>query len=1035
MNRIYASIIAMLLLFGVNSIGFAQGPTCSAAEQICGSIPPFPANTTGGTAIGSIPTSIGCLGSTPNESWFFFEVTQAGTVTGSISNSAGVDIDGAIFGPFTSITNACANLTAANIVACDYGGSGNVPFNFSASVGIYAVLITNFSGSATNISIGFSSGNNLVCCISAEGDYAICEGEPSQDLTGAHLSGSCPPESFTSTCMTNTPATTGSYTTSTTTSVNATCTISGVPAGATITNISYEIKGNAISPSWCNELRVNVAAPNTTFNLSGGSISGATSTACTLSTFTTVGAWNGTSTNSPNGTYTFSFYETSNDGAGNQDFSVSMVQVIVTYNLGGTTQLTWFNVPMGGTALGTGTTFDPVGVAGSGLADTNSPGVYTFYVGCGDAGCRAPVTITIYDKPVITSATAICQADETVTITIIADPITPLPVGCHWEYSFNNGSTWGISNTLAGVSPGTPDITVLVRNSCDITNCQVMQIVAIPAICAACTPQMPTGSITFTESSCLPVCVLGGGTIQSNTLACPSGQTLEYSTDGITYSGIVPSYNQNNSITIYARCSCEAGIESAPVSFVTSPGTCTDPVAPTTAEIINSTCSGACAVSGGSFNITGCGVGTTLTFFTDGTGSTTTTAPTYNQTGPAQTVYFACVDDASGCKSVIQSLTTSPGVCLNPLGPTTAEVINSTCSGSCVVSGGSFNITGCSAGTTLTFYTDGTGTTTATAPIYNQTGPAQIVYFACVDDVSGCKSPIQSLTTVPGTCPDQPVVSTVNSCVSGGIVTFSQIGGLAGIWTVSGGGTIDAATGDFTPSASGCFSATYTNTLDGCSGVANFVVFPSEPVLTAPANTCNAAFVLPVVTPVVGFTVQYSINGGAWATAPAIPTTPGCHTIAARYVNTAACGLTAALTPSAITGCDASADVSVLIYPSEPVLTAPANTCNAAFVLPAVTPVVGFTVQYSINGGAWATAPAIPTTPGCHTIAARYVNTAACGSTAALTPSTIAGCDASADVTVLIYPSEPVLTAPANTCNAAFVLTSSHTSCRFYCTI
>ncbi|MBK6499045.1 MAG: hypothetical protein IPG00_13125 [Saprospiraceae bacterium] len=57
-----------------------------------------------------------------------------------------------------------------------------------------------------------------------------------------------------------------------------------------------------------------------------------------------------------------------------------------------------------------------------------------------------------------------------------------------------------------------------------------------------------------------------------------------------------------------------------------------------------------------------------------------------------------------------------------------------------------------------------------------------------------------------------------------------------------------------------------------------------------------------------------------------------------------------------------------MIYPSEPVLTAPANTCNTAFVLPAVTPVVGFTVQYSINGGAWATAPAIPTTPGCHTI-------------------------------------------------------------------
>ncbi|MBK6667079.1 MAG: hypothetical protein IPG48_13285 [Saprospiraceae bacterium] len=45
-----------------------------------------------------------------------------------------------------------------------------------------------------------------------------------------------------------------------------------------------------------------------------------------------------------------------------------------------------------------------------------------------------------------------------------------------------------------------------------------MQIVAIPAICAACTHQMPTGDIEITESSCFYVCVLNGGTIQSNTL-------------------------------------------------------------------------------------------------------------------------------------------------------------------------------------------------------------------------------------------------------------------------------------------------------------------------------------------------------------------------------------------------------------------------------------------------------------------------------------------------------------------------------------
>ncbi|MBK6499043.1 MAG: hypothetical protein IPG00_13115 [Saprospiraceae bacterium] len=42
--------------------------------------------------------------------------------------------------------------------------------------------------------------------------------------------------------------------------------------------------------------------------------------------------------------------------------------------------------------------------------------------------------------------------------------------------------------------------------------------------------------------------------------------------------------------------------------------------------------------------------------------------------------------------------------------------------------------------------------------------------------------------------------------------------------------------------------------------------------------------------------------------------------------------MTAALTPSAIAGCDCKCRCKVLIYPSEPVLTAPANTCNAAFV-------------------------------------------------------------------------------------------------------
>ena len=83
----YKLFYILLIIAVIANEGFSQGPTCAAASQICGTAPPFPANTTGGTAIGSIPTSVGCLGSTPNESWYLFEVSTAGLIQGNITNS------------------------------------------------------------------------------------------------------------------------------------------------------------------------------------------------------------------------------------------------------------------------------------------------------------------------------------------------------------------------------------------------------------------------------------------------------------------------------------------------------------------------------------------------------------------------------------------------------------------------------------------------------------------------------------------------------------------------------------------------------------------------------------------------------------------------------------------------------------------------------------------------------------------------------------------------------------------------------------
>ncbi|HRO73782.1 MAG TPA: hypothetical protein PK611_08935, partial [Saprospiraceae bacterium] len=209
-----------------------------------------------------------------------------------------------------------------------------------------------------------------------------------------------------------------------------------------------------------------------------------------------------------------------------------------------------------------------------------------------------------------------------------------------------------------------------------------------------------------------------------------------------------------------------------------------------------------------------------------------------------------------------------------------------------------------------------------------------------------------------------------------------------------------------------------------CRAVINFVIYPTAPVITAPANTCAVAFTLPSVPVVTGFDVEYSIDGGAWSSAPTT-TTPGCHTVSARYVLASACGalpyniIPAGTFSNGVSStCIASSNVvNVVIFPAAPVIAAPANTCASAFTLPSVPAVTGFNVQWSIDGGAFTSTPVIPTTPGCHNVRAQYVLGAACGTTPAGATGSGA-CGISNRVNVFIFPQAPVITAPANTCNA-----------------
>jgi hypothetical protein len=258
------------------------------------------------------------------------------------------------------------------------------------------------------------------------------------------------------------------------------------------------------------------------------------------------------------------------------------------------------------------------------------------------------------------------------------------------------------------------------------------------------------------------------------------------------------------------------------------------------------------------------------------------------------------------------------------------------------------------------------------------------------------------------------IITAPNVCIDGGPVTFTQNGLGGGTWSVSGGGTI-TSTGEFTPTSVGCFSVTYQR--GGCIDTKNFVVFPSTPTitLTGGANaSCGARLpdiaALPAIS---GFIAEYAVQppGGtlsAYGTLAAANTmltnTIGCWTIKARYRLAANCGETLAGAVSSNMLC-AEATLDAIVFPPKPVLTAPANTCNTAFTLPSVPSYTGFTIQYSINGATFTDAPTIPATPGCHTISARYILNAACGSTPA-------GADGGAScysdpVSVVVFPPAP----------------------------
>ena len=116
---------------------------------------------------GTTATNYGCLSSSPNQMWFVITAQTSGILSFAFTNSAGRDIDAAIWGtiPNGDLSNVCST-TINNPISCDY--SSNNVANLSISNAVagqkYVLLVTNYSNGSTNITVPQPFGGTVSYC-------------------------------------------------------------------------------------------------------------------------------------------------------------------------------------------------------------------------------------------------------------------------------------------------------------------------------------------------------------------------------------------------------------------------------------------------------------------------------------------------------------------------------------------------------------------------------------------------------------------------------------------------------------------------------------------------------------------------------------------------------------------------------------------------------------------------------------------------------------------------------------------------------
>ena len=208
-----------------------------------------------------------------------------------------------------------------------------------------------------------------------------------------------------------------------------------------------------------------------------------------------------------------------NPSANSRTTTVDYIRVTVSYSIEGS--LDWYTVSSGGSVIASGSTFNPVGVAGSGLTNTNTSGVTPYYVACRTTGCRAQANFEIKATPNAPVGTNMSRCGEGV---VTLDATVGNDETIDWYDAIVGGNLLASSTTTFATPSLSASTTYFAEARNTITGCVSNSRTAIEATIVV--PQTPDVSIVSSLA---------------NTTVC-AGESISFTATPVL-GGLTPSYS------------------------------------------------------------------------------------------------------------------------------------------------------------------------------------------------------------------------------------------------------------------------------------------------------------------------------------------------------------------------------------------------------------------------------------------------------------------------------------------------------------